>query len=751
MKTQVQMNKRGFNMNRRKILKTISLSALGAALPLSVFAMENQNNMPKLTSSGTATPPIARKETKTINQLGRTRTDDYGWMRDEHWQDVLNDPSKLRADIREHLEKENAYTEGLFLAPNLALREALALEMRGRIKEDDSTPPAPDGNFAYYRRFREGGQFPIIARIAIDATTKAPIGEEKILLDGDKLAHGLPFWRLINWQQNKSQDFFAYAVDYEGARNADIRFRVISNGQDLGEKLENTTGELVWAKDNRTCFYVQNDENVRPIKVMRHIVGTDPKDDVLVYQERDHAYFLGISESTSGEYIFLISSASDNTECRFIPLETPKSAPVLFAKRKAGLEYFPDHRGQHFYFRTNKDGAKDYKIMRTSISEPHMVDWVDVIHHQSGNLIEEFILFKEYMVRQEMHDALPRIVVTEIDKNDEHIINFAEETYDLSIIGGFEFDTETLRFSYSSPTTPSETYDYDMRARTRKLLKRQEVPSGHVASDYVVKRINAPSHDGVMVPLTILYKKSTPLDGSAPCLLYGYGSYGISMPDGFNTNIFNLVNRGFVYATGHMRGGMERGYDWYLDGKMRHKQNTFSDYIACAEALIAGGYTSKGKIVGEGRSAGGLLMGVVNNQRPDLFAGLIAGVAFVDMMNTISDETLPLTPPEWTEWGDPIRNVGDYDTMAAYSPYDNVKTSDYPPIFAQTALSDSQVTYWEPAKWIAKLRATSPNAGPFLLHVNMEAGHGGAPGRFDRLKEVADSQAFALWAVEQKI
>jgi oligopeptidase B len=728
-------------MNRRQFTTFSSSIGLCAFMPKIASSQETMNNI---------IAPKAKKQTITINQLGRTRIDDYAWLRDANWQDVLNDPKKISPEIRAHLEAENAYTNSILIKPNADLRTKLFEEMKGRIKEDDETPPMPNGKFSYYRKFRQGGQYPIIARFAIDEKTKAKTGDETIILDGDKEANGKKFWKLNNWQIDNSQNILAYSVDFEGARNCDIRFRKLNDNSEFGETLTDTTGEIVFTPDSKSCFYVQNDDNVRPVKVMHHILGTDPKEDKLIFEEKDHAYFLGIGQSSSEEYMFLISSASDNTECRFLNLKTPNKTPILFAKRKAGFEYFPDHHGEYFYFRTNKDKAKDYKIMRTKISTPKVENWVDYVKYNDGTLIEDFALYQNHLVRREMFDALPRIVVHELKSQKEHSIAFPEQAYDLNMIGGFEFNTTKTYYSYSSPTTPSQTFAYDMQSRAKTLLKSQIIPSGHNPDDYVVKRINAPSKGGALVPVTILYKKGTKIDGSAPCYLYGYGSYGISMPDGFGANILNLVNRGFVCATAHMRGGMERGYQWYLNGKMRQKQNTFTDYIMAAEALIKHGYASKGKIIGEGRSAGGLLMGVVANQRPDLFAGIIAGVAFVDMMNTISDETLPLTPPEWTEWGNPIKSVKDYDTMAAYSPYDNVASRAYPPIFAQTALSDSQVTYWEPAKWIAKLRDTSPNAGPFLLNVNMEAGHGGASGRFDRLKEIADAQAFALWAMNSK-
>lgn len=728
-------------MNRRQFTSLTSAIGISALLPKFAIAQEKMNAI---------NPPHAKKIPTTIKQLGRIRHDDYAWMRDKNWQDVLNDPSKLDPEIRAHLDAENAYTNAILLNPKKDMREVLFNEMKGRIKEDDSTPPMPNGNFAYYRKFREGGQYPIIARYPINPKTEEKSGDETILLDGDEASKGKKFWKLTNWELSHDQNIMAYAVDFEGARNCDIRFRHCKDNSEFEETLKDTTGELVFAKDNKTCFYVQNDENVRPIKVMRHILGNPQEKDVLVYEEKDHAYFLGISQTSSQKYLILISSATDNSECRFLSLNKPYNKPKLFAKRKEGFEYYPDHHGTQFYIRTNKDGAKDYKIMRTKASTPAPENWVEFIKYRKGTLIEDFGLYRDFMVRSEMYDALPRIIVHEMKSGKEHAIKFPEEAYDLGSMGGFEYATKTTYFTYSSPSTPTETYSYNMATRERKLIKRQEIPSGHNKDDYVVKRINAPSTNGAKVPVTILYKKDTKTDNTSPAYLYGYGSYGISMPDSFNANILNLVNRGFICAVAHIRGGMERGYQWYLDGKMRKKQNTFTDYIKAAEAMIEEGYAGKSYIIGEGRSAGGLLMGVVANQRPDLFAGFIAGVAFVDMMNTISDETLPLTPPEWTQWGNPIKNAKDYDTMAAYSPYDNVKTRTYPPIFAQTALSDSQVTYWEPAKWIAKLRDTSPQAGPFMLHVNMEAGHGGASGRFDRLREIADAQAFALWAIERR-
>lgn len=734
-------------MNRRTLLSSgaSALVAAGAPPLLAQDAARAPSGGP-VSMSRMPTPQTARRDVKTITQLGRTREDAYGWMRDDNWQEVLTNPGALRADIRTHLEAENAYLDEVMLKPTEALRETLFREMRGRIKENDSSVPAPDGAFAYLNRFREGGQYPILARVPIDAA-KTPTGPEQILIDGDEAAKGEKFWLLRGAAHSPDHAFFAYGVDTEGARLVTTRFRIAANGQDLSYALERTDGAVVWAKDSRTCFYVVQDDNVRSRWVKRHVVGTDPAADVIVYEEKDPTWQMGIGASDSGDYLFIVSSRSDASETRFLPLATPTARPRLIHRRTQGLEYYPEHHGDHFYIRTNADGAVDFKIVRAPIASPGKANWEDVVPHRPGTLVEGLSAYKNHLVRAEMVDALPRLTVRAMDTGEEHAVSFPEEAYDLDLSRGYEWDTGTLRFVYQSPSTPRETWDYDMAARTRVLRKRQEVPSGHDPAQYVVRRINAPSAGGAQVPVTILYRKGTPVDGSAPTLLYGYGSYGISMPATFSTARLSLVDRGFIYAIAHIRGGKERGFAWYTDGKLANKQNTFTDFIAAAEALIAQKFSSPRRIVIQGGSAGGLLVGAVVNQRPELFGGVIAAVPFVDVMNTISDETLPLTPPEWTEWGDPIRDPKAYDTMAAYSPYENVGDKPYPPILALTALSDSQVTYWEPAKWIAQLRHHAPNAGPFLLRTNMDAGHGGASGRFDSLKEVAEEWAFALWVM----
>jgi oligopeptidase B len=691
--------------------------------------------------------PVAPKVPVSITQHGQTRVDDYGWLRASNWQEVINEPTSLPANIRAHLEAENAYTKANLLDPTATLRDVLFDELKGKLKQDDSSVPARDGGFAYATRFREGGQYPIVYRKAVDATTGEPTGPEQILIDGDRESQGKGFWRLQDWEQSPRGDILAYFVDYEGSNKATLRFRVMANGFDLPETIENTSAGLVWAKDGRTCFYSLLDDNFRTAKIMRHVVGEDPANDVMVFEETDPSFQSGSYKTSSGDYMMIYRSQSESTDVLYVPLATPTARPRRFTRFRSGVEYQPDHHGEHFYIRTNAGGATDFKIVRTPVTATAASNWSDFIPHEAGRFITGASLYKNHMVLSERVNALPRMTIRDMTTGDSHQISFPDEAYDVNGLRGFMWDTTILRYVYNSPSTPSETWDYDMATRQKVLRKVQEIPSGHDKNNYVVRRIEAPSAGGAMVPITIIHHKNTPIDGTAPCLLYGYGSYGISMPASFSTARLPLVDRGMVYAIAHIRGGQERGYQWYLDGKLMNKQNTFTDFIRAAEVLVEQRFAAPKKIVIEGRSAGGLLVGAVMNQRPELFAGVIGGVAFVDVINTISDGELPLTPPEWTEWGNPITSKEAFDYMMAYSPYDQVADKAYPPLLAQTALSDSQVTYWEPAKWVARLRGTAPDAGPYFLHVNMEAGHGGASGRFDRLKEVAESHAFALWCV----
>jgi oligopeptidase B len=673
----------------------------------------------------------------TIINHGIARTVDYAWLRADNWREAMRDAAVLPADIRAYLEAENAYAASA-TADVEPLRLALFQEMRGRIKEDDSSVPAADGAYAYSTRYEHGGQHPLIVRTRRDGS------DQRVLIDAHAMAEGLAYFRLGGSAHSPDHRLIAYSVDDKGSEYFTLRVRDAESGADLADRIEGTTGGAVWAADGRTLFYVWVDENHRPAKVFRHVVGTSQADDVAVYAEPNPGFFVGVTDTQSRRFILIESHDHETSEVRLLEAGNPDAPPRLVARRRTGEEYHLDHGGDRFYILTNAGGAEDFKIVTAPVERPGRRHWQPLVPHVPGRLILSFTVYKDWLVRLEREASLPRIVVRHLASGEEHTIAFAEEAYALGIVDGFEFDTTNLRFTYSSMTTPARVYDYDMATRERVLRKQDEIPSGHNPADYVTRRILAPAADGELVPVSLLYRRDTPLDGSAPCLLYGYGAYGIAIPAAFGTTRLSLVDRGFVYAIAHVRGGKDKGYRWYADGRREKKPNTFSDFIAAAEFLIQEKVTARGNIVGWGGSAGGLLVGAVANMAPELFAGIIAEVPFVDTLNTMLDASLPLTPPEWPEWGNPIDSAADYRLIASYSPYDNVRPQAYPAILALAGLSDPRVTYWEPAKWVAKLRAMRTDANLMVLRTNMDAGHGGAPGRFDRLHETAFATAFAL-------
>ena len=683
-------------------------------------------------------PPDAEKRPVEIEQHGVKRIDNYGWMRDENWQEVLRDPGKLGSDIREHLEAENTYYEAA-TGDLDTLREQLFEEMRGRIKEDDSTVPAADGDFAYAVRFRSGGDYPIFVRTSRDG------GPETILYDGDLEGKGEDFFSISAVDHSPNHEFIAYGVDRLGSEYYDIRVRTIETGEEFEETIPSTGGSVVWSADSKSFYYVERDDNQRPKRVKHHVVGTDPANDLLVYEEPDDSYFLGVDKSHSGEYILISAQKRTSSDYRFLRADAePGTEPVLIAPRLEDELYSVEHSGDYFYIQTNAGDAVDFKIMRAPVSDPGRDNWEEWLPHRAGNYLISFVTYGDRMVRLERENALPRIVISDYEQEDVYEIDFDEAAYNLGLSPGYEFDTRNLRFSYESPSTPQQIFDFDMDSRERVLRKTQEVPSGHNPDLYAVERFFITADDGAEVPVTVLRLKSTPVDGTAPLLLYGYGSYGLTMPAGFTTTVLSVVDRGVVYAIAHIRGGAAKGRQWYLDGKLAKKKNSFSDFANAAEELQERGYGRKGETVIYGRSAGGLLVGATLNLRPDLFGGVIAAVPFVDVINTISDAELPLTPPEWVEWGDPINDPEAYATIAAYSPYENIRSdTDYPPVLATGGLTDFRVTYWEPSKWVARLRDDA-NGGPFFLKMNMEAGHGGSAARFERLRERTHDFAFAL-------
>ena len=684
-----------------------------------------------------AAPPIAPVEHYEFTRHGVTIRDGYAWLRAANWQEVMRKPEMLDPRIRSYLEAENAYT-ATCLADTQELQDLLFREMKGRIKEDDSGVPSPDGAWAYLHRYVTGSEHPQLVR------TPREGGGEQLLLDGDAMSKGYAYWTLEYYQHSPDHRLLGYAIDDTGSEYCKLRIRDLATGQDLADEIANAGAAIVWSADSKSFYYTLLDDNHRSLTMHRHVLGTPTGEDTLVYAETDKGLFVGAGQTQSGRFVIVRVRDHTMSEIRLIDMENPGAPPTLIAAREAGHEYSVEHSGKLLYILTNSDGAEDFRIVAAPLEAPGRENWTVVEPHRPGRLILSFTAYKNHLVRLEREDGLPRIVVRRLSDGAEHSIEFAEEAYSLNMLDGFEFDTTRLRFVYSSMTTPAETYDYDMETRERTLRKVQVVPSGHNAADYISRRVMAPANDGELVPVSLMYRKGTKLDGSAPLLLYGYGSYGFAMPASFSVSRLSLADRGWIYAIAHIRGGKDKGYRWYLDGKLDKKINTFTDFIAAGEYLAKEKFTRRGAIVAHGGSAGGLLMGAVANMAPDLWRGIVAEVPFVDVVNTILDDSLPLTPPEWKEWGNPITDEVAFRYMLSYSPYDNVEAKAYPAILAMGGLTDPRVTYWEPAKWVAKLRANKTDRNLLLLKINMDAGHGGASGRFERLKETALAYAFAV-------
>ncbi|MCA3716977.1 MAG: S9 family peptidase, partial [Brevundimonas sp.] len=645
----------------------------------------------------------------------------------------------IKADVKEHLEAENAYREAM-LTSTLPLQEQMFEEMRGRIKEDDSSVPRPDGPWEYYTRFNTGDQHPLYCRRPRGG------GTETILLDANQLAEGKAYSDISYVEHSPDHTLYAYSEDAQGSEVHQIYIRDLVTGEVLPDPIQSAYGGFAFSPCSRWIFWTNRNENGRPDKIFRRPARGG--ETTLVYEETDEGMFIGVGRSSDDAFILISAENQETSEARYIPGDGPTSEPQIIAERIVGQRYDVDHWGDRWVIRTNADDSIDFKIVEAPTASPDRSSWTDLVAHSPGRFIEGIALVKDFIARQERADANTKIVIRD-RAGTEHEIAVDEPAYALSLAGASEFETTTMRYGYNSPSTPTSTYDYDLATRERTLRKVQEVPSGHDPADYVVERLNAPAEDGQLVPVTVLRRRTTPVDGSAPLLLYGYGSYGIPMAASFSTGRLSLVDRGWIYAIAHIRGGSDKGWGWFLDGRKFKKKNTFTDFTAAADHLIARNYARAGKIVAQGGSAGGLLMGAVANMRPELWAGIIGQVPFVDVINTMSDTSLPLTPPEWPEWGNPLEDPEAYDYMMSYSPYDQVAPRAYPAILATGGLSDPRVTYWEPQKWVAKLRPATTSGNPVLLKINMEAGHGGSSGRFDYLKEVAHDFAFAVWAVER--
>ncbi|WP_224249709.1 S9 family peptidase [Hyalangium gracile] len=672
------------------------------------------------------TPPVARRVPHPVTLHGDTRQDDYFWLRE-----------KENAEVRAYLEAEAAYTAQV-MKPTEALQKKLYEEMLGRIKQTDLEVPYRQGDFYYYTRTEEGKQYPFYCRKK--GSLDAP---EEVLLDVNALAEGHKFYRVGTFQVSDDGNLLAYAVDTTGYRQFTLYVKDLRTGKLGPEQIEKTVGyNAAWAADNKTFFYVTEDSAKRPYRVWRHTVGTDGKSDTLVYEEKDERFTVRVSRTLSKDYILFDSQSATTSEVRVLPAGKPTAALQLVEPRKQDHEYSVDHHGELFYIVTNS-GGRNYRLVTAPVKAPGQKNWKELIAHRQQVMLESIVLFKNHLVVFERDNGLQQLVVTNLKTRDSHRITFPEQVYTVFASANTEFDTTQLRFQYTSFITPFSVFDYDLVSRERKLLKQQPVLGGYDPSRYETERLLVPAKDGVQVPVSLVYRKGMKKDGSAPLLLKGYGSYGYPSSTYFDSGQLSLLDRGMTVAIAHIRGGGDMGKPWHDAGRMKNKMNTFTDFISVAEALIAQGYTSKERLAIIGGSAGGLLMGAVTNMRPDLFKAVVALVPFVDVINTMSDTSLPLTVGEFEEWGNP-QVKDEYEYIRQYSPYENVTAKAYPTMLVRTGINDSQVGYWEPAKWVAKLRATKTDKNPLLFNINMAAGHGGSSGRYDFLKEIAFDYAFLL-------
>ena len=661
--------------------------------------------------------------------------DNYSWIKQKNWKEVILDPNKLNTPVKKYLDEENLFKEEQ-LKDIKHIEKKLFEELKSKIKNEDNSVPKKDGDYYYAYKYNKNSEYPIYYRKNIKNNF------EEIILDCEKKSKTHSYFNVAAISHSHNHKHLAYNIDTNGSEYFSIFIENIETKEILSPEIKNTTGDIIWSLDNNYIFYVGLDQNHRPTKVFKHKIGSDSEKDLLIYEEKDPSFFCSINLSKTKKYLFIRTADHETSEYLFINLKLNQTTPILFKKRIKKIEYDLEHHEKFFVISTNIDNAKNFKIMISH--EESYQKWEEFITYERINLILDFILLKDWLVRLERTEGSENIIILNLNNKNQHKISFDEEAYNLSLDHGYEYETDTFRYSYSSPTTPKSIFDYDCKSKKQELKKTQEVPSGHNKNDYICKKIFATAHDNEKIPITILYKKGIKLDSSNHLLLYGYGSYGISIPSNFSTNRLSLVDRGIIYAIAHIRGGKEKGYEWYENGKLLNKKNTFLDFISCAEKLCEDKYTSPKKIIAQGGSAGGLLMGYIANERPDLFLGIIAQVPFVDICNTMLDEDLPLTVTEIPEWGDIKNDKKSFLYVKSYSPYDNVKKQNYPHMLVTGGISDPRVTYWEMTKWVAKLRENKTDDNLLLLHMNMTAGHSGASGRFDYLKEIAMEYGFVL-------
>ncbi|MFP3860620.1 MAG: S9 family peptidase, partial [Bacteroidales bacterium] len=664
-------------------------------------------------------PPDAEKKPKELTAHDDTRIDNYYWMNDR------NNP-----EVIEYLKAENEYTESA-LKPTEKLQEELFEEMKGRIKEDDESVPYKKNGYYYYTRYEKGKEYPIYCRKK--GTLEA---EEEVMLNVNEMAEGYEFYQATGLSVSPDNKLLAYGIDTVGRRKYTIQIKNLETGEVYDDRVPVTTGRAVWANDNETLFYTKkHPETLRSFKIFRHKLGMDTSQDKEIFHESDATFSTSVNKSKSGDYIFISSHSTMADEYRFLDASKPNDSFNVIQPRERGLEYSVAHYGDYFYIVTNWD-AKNFRLMKTLTNKGGKENWEEVIPHREDVFLNDIEVFSDYMAVEERKNGLTQIGIHEWDNEDEHYIEFDEEVYAASISSNYAYDTKLLRFSYSSMTTPRTTYDYNMKTNEREQKKQEEVLGDFDSENYEAKRLWAKADDGTEIPISMVYRKGIEKNGKNPTLLYGYGSYGATIDPRFSTTRLSLLDRGFIFAIAHIRGSQYLGRDWYEDGKLLNKKNTFTDFNDCAEHLINENYTNPDNLYAMGGSAGGLLMGAVINMQPELYNGVVAAVPFVDVVTTMLDENIPLTTSEFDEWGNP-KEEKYYEYMLSYSPYDNVKEQGYPNILVTSGLHDSQVQYWEPTKWVAKLRDKKTDDNILLLHTNMEAGHGGASGRYEALRETA--------------
>lgn len=711
-------------------------------LTVTMFACQNSDNTMtnKVTINSSIDgleAPVAKKIDHEMTIHGDTRIDPYYWMKLSDEQKNAKTPDGETQAVLDFLNAENDYTNKATSHLD-GFKDKLFEEIKGRIKQTDMSVPYKDNGYYYVTRYEEGKEYPIYSRKKESLEAK-----EEILLNVNEMAEAFDFYNIGGRTISPDNKIIAYGEDTLSRRIYTLKFKSLENGQPLKDVIENTTGYCVWGNDNKTVFYVRKDEALRPYKIFRHTLGTDPATDVEIYHEKDETFNAYVYKEKSKKYLIIGVGATVSNEYRILEADNPTGDFRLFTERERKLEHSIDYYDGNWYILTNKDGATNFKLMKTDEANTDQSSWKEFIPHRKDILLSGIDIFKDFMVLSERVEGNTAINVKPWNGDAEHYINFGEDAYTARTSVNPEFNTNILRISFTSMTTPRSTYDYDMQSKNMDLLKQQEVIGDFDADNYASERIMIPARDGVKVPVSMVYRKGTKKGADTPLLLYAYGSYGSSMDPYFSSVRLSLLDRGFIFAIAHIRGGQEMGRQWYEDGKMLNKKNTFTDFVDCGQYLVDNNYTSKEKLFAEGGSAGGLLMGAVMNMRPDLWKGVIAAVPFVDVVTTMLDESIPLTTGEFDEWGNP-KDKEYYDYIKSYSPYDNVEGKEYPTTLVTTGYHDSQVQYWEPAKWVAKLRDKKTGNNPLLLKTNMEAGHGGKSGRFQRLEEVAFEYAFFL-------